>query len=601
VRRASVTSGSTERVLPIPPEGTSSGFTIAARLERMQAVLNDVQAYAVARRPLRMLRRLADGALSVIPARGGLLLLHYPTAAIPYLSFGTGTMPKRPPWQRIWPQVSPLVQVDATQILSVKDHPGLSAIFGSKTVEVLVSPVRLISSLTGALLLSADRPGTFSAEDVRLASHYTTIVGLTVAGTLVVQDLVRLLTITRSMAEVQNVDTLLQEVLHHAVALTNTEAASILLQETHTGKLAFAAAIGPDSERLLHMRVPMSSLAGKAVQEQRPIVAQNIEIAPDHFGQIDQAVGFHTRSLMAVPVPWHGEVIGALEVLNKQEGTFDDRDLDLLQTLATQVAVLIQNARLAAERKQAYEELKELDERKTQFIALISHELRTPLTIIQGHAEMLAEELEDEPSRMLLDGILEGTRKLTEVVEEITAMSHAENAGELEDAEPVDIRGAIRFALVAVENLAKVKGHAITTEIPDAPVVVWGSAELLQEAFVQLLGNAVKFTPDRGKIRVHAWQESAHAVVAVSDTGPGIPPEEHERIFQRFYQLENHLNRQHAGLGLGLSIARAVAEQHGGHVWVESEVGQGATFFIRLPLWEASPACLPDPQPSFAN
>ncbi len=393
-------------------------------------------------------------------------------------------------------------------------------------------------------------------------------------------------------------ETILHRLLVYAVKLTHTEAASILLQDPRTGKLTFRAAVGPRSELLRQVDVPLSSIAGQAFQKRRPIIVSDTRQFPLHFRAVDATTGFETRSLLAVPIDWQRVTVGVVEVVNKRLGEFTERDIEVLTALASQAAALIEHTRLAAQRQEALEQLRELDKRKTQFMHLTSHELRTPLTIIRGYAEMLSEELnralsEGELSAsstwpLLVEEILGGVKRMSSIVEEIgRAVTTPRELPETELAD-VCLQDIVDFVRAEIEEWARTKSIRVDIDPPIDPIIVQGHWQHLKEALLQITNNAIKFTPDFGNVEIKLWADEEYAYVQVADSGPGIPAEEHERIFDSFYQVENALNRQHPGLGLGLTIARQAVEQHQGQIWVDSEVGKGSKFTIVLPKRQRS-------------
>ncbi len=461
--------------------------------------------------------------------------------------------------------------------------------FAGRATHALVSAVTTGHDILGTLVVLLD-PAVPDVGTVRTTvSLYGRILAHVFAGVQLARDLYTLLHVTQHLVEDLDLDTVLQRLLHHATRLTGTEAASILLYDARAGKLTFQAAVGPNPTSLAHIQVPLDSIAGKALRSGKPLVVQDVEDASDHFRQVDAVTGFKTRSLVAVPIVAHGQPVGVLEVLNKQDARFDEHDVALLQALASHAAVIIRQAQLAREREIALNELRVLDERKTQFIHLVSHELRTPLTIVRGYAEMLLEEIERSPSpdattlELVAREILEGVRRLSAIVEEITRATMSAKVLDPSELTDVDLRAVVQFALDEMMPLSRTKGLHLEIDLPDAPLVVRGHEELLREAVVQVVNNAVKFTPEGGRVRVSLWEDDTHAMIRVEDTGPGIPPDEVDRIFQPFYQVEQPLTRQHPGLGLGLTIAKQAIERHGGEIWVDSTPGEGSVFTLLIP------------------
>ncbi len=450
----------------------------------------------------------------------------------------------------------------------------------------------------GFLLLVLDDIGVLSEKAVDMFIWYAHILAHVFADVQVLQDLRTLLEASRDLVESQDLGTVLHRLLTHAMSITATEAASILLQDSRTGKLVFKAATGPHPERLQEITVPLNSIAGRALREQRPIVIKDVSQSPEHFRLVDQTTGFCTKSLIAMPLRWREGCIGVLEVLNKRGGVFNEHDLKMLEALAGQAAAIIVQAHLNEERKRALQELRELDRRKTQFMHLASHELRTPLTVIRGYAEMAEEILSQtevpdaatwESIKMLIGEIHNGAKRMSAVVDEITRAAGRVPHPLLQAMTPVDLRDILTSVMKELWSWAESKQLRVQVDMPSHPVIVLGDKARLQDALLHVVGNAVKFTPPQGQVDVVMWTEEGRVLLSVSDTGPGIPPEEHTRIFEPFYQVEDPLTRQHPGMGLGLTIAKDVVEQHAGYISVDSAPGRGSTFTIVLPLEPTDP------------
>ncbi len=465
-----------------------------------------------------------------------------------------------------------------------------------QTREALLVPVVAPNTPRAILVIVGDKQILTTSASQGHVELYAHIIAHVFSDVQIAYDLHTLLAATRDMAESQDLDTMLHRLLHYAITLTHTEAASILLQDQRTGKLVFKAAIGPQSVPLQEVKVPMNSIAGRALREERPFVVNNVARVSGHFRKVDEITGFHTRSLMAVPIHWQGNTIGVLEVVNRREGAFDEHDLSLLQALAAQAGALIRHAQLLAEREKALQELQQLDARKTQFMHLASHELRTPLTIIRGYAELVENivqsaaqskaPLSPEELLPLISEIIAGTQRMGVILDEITHAATFTRDVEKKDVQPVHIRAILEDIFRETQSWRQAKNLHVHVQYPSQSSPILGDYQLLREAFFQVISNAYKFTPEGGQIDVRVEENGENVYVRVSDPGPGIPEEEQERIFAPFYQIENPLTRQHPGLGLGLTIAKRAVEEHGGHIWVESRPGGGATFVISLPKGE---------------
>jgi two-component system phosphate regulon sensor histidine kinase PhoR len=269
-------------------------------------------------------------------------------------------------------------------------------------------------------------------------------------------------------------------------------------------------------------------------------------------------------------------------------------ELNVLNLLADQAAIAIHNAGLHQQVRSHADELatalahqEELDQLKNEFIQNVSHELRSPLALIRGYAEMLADgELgEVQPDQQKpVETIARRSRMLSDLVEGITLILEAETRS-LEHV-PVSLNEAVQTTMEDFRAAVDRAGLKLEAEImPELPPVS-GSLIYLRRVMDNLLGNAIKFTPEGGTIIVRTWQEGKQIVLEVEDTGIGIPADQLERIFERFYQVDGSARRKYGGVGLGLALVKEIVDLHRGQVIVTSQVGVGSTFTITLPICE---------------
>jgi PAS domain S-box-containing protein len=256
------------------------------------------------------------------------------------------------------------------------------------------------------------------------------------------------------------------------------------------------------------------------------------------------------------------------------------------------------------ERKQAEEHLQEIQNRyvrelelrnreieradrlKSEFLASVSHELRTPLHTIIGFSELLAEETQgilEEKHRRFLDHIRKDSSYLLALINDLLDLSKIE-AGRLElRRETVDVAAAIEEALSSVRPQSFTKSIEIETNI-ESSAAVRADRLRFKQVLYNLLDNAVKFTAEGGRVRIDVLTRQGCVEISVSDTGIGIPPEEHAGIFDKFHQVGATTKGVREGTGLGLAITKRLVEQHGGHIWVESEPGKGSRFTFTIPI-----------------
>jgi len=230
-------------------------------------------------------------------------------------------------------------------------------------------------------------------------------------------------------------------------------------------------------------------------------------------------------------------------------------------------------------------EIRRLERARRDFIANISHEFKTPLTAIQGFAEtLLGGALDDAQNRMrFLEIIREHALRLGRLTDDLLKLAQIEAGQMKRETRPVAISEIVDPCLEVTRIKAEQKGLLLGVDYARDLPMLMGDVRAFQEILQNLLDNAVRYTPSGGSIRVKAGVEGSELLLSVSDTGIGIPKADQDRIFERFYRADAARSRESGGTGLGLSIVRHLVEAHGGRIRVESEVGQGSTFFVYLP------------------
>jgi signal transduction histidine kinase len=247
--------------------------------------------------------------------------------------------------------------------------------------------------------------------------------------------------------------------------------------------------------------------------------------------------------------------------------------------------------RMNDELRRLYMELEETSRHKSEFLASMSHELRTPLNAIIGFSEVLREEMfgqVNEKQAEYLDDIISSGNHLLSLINDVLDLSKVE-AGQVElEVGPFSLREALERGVVMVREKATEEGVQVELSAGPEVDVVEGDERRIKQVIFNLLSNAVKFTPTGGEIDVSAIRVNGEVRVSVADTGPGIAPGDHERVFEEFQQTDAGLE-QHEGTGLGLALSKRLVELHGGRIWLESELGKGSTFVFTLPARSASP------------
>ncbi len=395
--------------------------------------------------------------------------------------------------------------------------------------------------------------------------------------------LARLVEISVTLNSTLQLDQLLRFILETAVSLLECEAASIMLYDAEQGNLYFAASTNVDPRDASNIPVPLDrSIAGTILKANRPVIINDAATDPRHYKAVSDKVNFKVKSILGVPMAIQERVTGVLEALNKNQGVFTSEDVEVLSIIASQAAVAIHNAQLVQALKKANEELSLADKLKSDFMAIASHELRTPLGLILGYATFLKEDASGKLSEHA-ETVLNAALRLQTLVEDMTNMNLLYTGEVHLHLEPKPIQEIIHQAYQSVASAVEVGHHSLNFSLHQTPVYV-NADPRLELVFVNILNNALRFTPEPGEINVSMRLDGGDVVVLVKDNGIGIPKEQLPLIFDQFFQVEEHTTRHYGGLGLGLAIARAVVELHRGRIWAESGgPGRGATFFVSIP------------------
>ena len=399
-----------------------------------------------------------------------------------------------------------------------------------------------------------------------------------------IDHLERLLEVVRGLTTAPDLEAFLQSIINEATELTNSELASILEYDETAEELRFLAVQWFQRDVLRPLGVPLEdSAAGWVYRKGQPLIIQDVKVDKRHFKVIDRVTKHVTHSLAAVPLMVRGEVVGVLEVLNKKdEAHYTEEDLTILATLAALAAQAIKNATLQRKVKAASIELAELERLKADFIAITSHELRTPLGLILGHATFLRELTDAEHSEQL-DTIIRNATKLKDIVENLSDVENIQSGAARVRSQKASLAKLAEDVIKTFQDEASSRNITLKLERGDSPYEVEADGVKISIALSNLIKNAIQYTDSGGRVTVKMEEDSGYFKVTIMDDGIGIPARDLPRVFERFFQVETHLTRRYGGMGLGLAVAKAMIELHGGRIWAESEVGKGSTFTFLLP------------------
>jgi signal transduction histidine kinase len=378
-------------------------------------------------------------------------------------------------------------------------------------------------------------------------------------------------------------------ILEHLALVVPYDSASVML--VSDGVLRVVAARGfPDIARTMQVAIPVTedALFQEMLRTKRPVILTDAQ-KDNRFLAVGRTT--YVRGWIGAPLVVKGRIIGNLTVDSRVPGAYGQEEAEMVAAFANQAAIAIENASLHEDLKEraedllrAYEELQELDRMKDEFIQNVSHELRSPLTYIKGYVDLILQGFMgslNEGQMRSLKIVAEKTDLLIRLVKDIVSLEKI-SEGYIE-LKPISLTEIALSCLRGAEIEAEKAGIELIADLTEGLPLVLGDKDRLHQVFNNLIGNAIKFSPEGGEIRVRIYEKDEHLCAEVSDTGIGIPESELERIFERFYQVDASSRRRFKGMGLGLAIVKQIVEAHGGRVWVESEVGKGSTFYFTVP------------------
>jgi signal transduction histidine kinase/CheY-like chemotaxis protein len=328
------------------------------------------------------------------------------------------------------------------------------------------------------------------------------------------------------------------------------------------------------------------TVVGKVALERRTVHLDDVLSDPDYSSPEMQRLGGY-RTLLGVPMMREGNPIGVITLWRTRVDPFTDRQIQLVSTFAAQGAIAIANVELLRELDEKNRQLEIASHHKSEFLAHMSHELRTPLNAVIGFSEVLLERMfgdlnakQDE----YLNDILSSGRHLLDLINDVLDVSKVEAGGMKLDLGSISLPAVVRDALVLVREQADQRRLTLTINVDNDLPEVPGDERRIKQVVTNLVSNAVKFTPEGGRIDVSARLVDGETHVSVADTGVGIAAADQESIFDSFQQVSHGPDPKPEGTGLGLTLSRQIVVLHGGRMWVDSDVDAGSTFTFALPV-----------------
>jgi signal transduction histidine kinase len=369
-------------------------------------------------------------------------------------------------------------------------------------------------------------------------------------------------------------------------AFTGAERVWLQLYDGNTHRLEVASpSWNVPEETAEHLRVSVDarSIAGMVFRTGEAYCTN--DLARDPYASRELRAATAARNGVFVALKTEEETLGVVVAVDRAEG-FGQEEIDAVTSFADLASLLLKNARLYTTLSGTVDELKRASRLKDHFLQNVNHELRTPLTAIVGWTDLFEEEGVDEATlRRGIAQVRQSSRVLLALIDDLLDLARLDRGTLTLDRKPVFLSEVIQRSLDTVALMADARGVTlILAPLPEPMSPIRADALRLQQILWNLLANAIQFSPQHGRVVVRVEREPDRYLVSVEDDGIGIPESELPHVFERFRQVDGSATRGHAGMGIGLALARSLVELHGGSIWASSVVGQGSRFTFSLPI-----------------
>lgn len=391
------------------------------------------------------------------------------------------------------------------------------------------------------------------------------------------RSLIPLFELNKTLMGTVEVEELLQRLLSIAKAETKADLAQVYAVEQ--ANLISQYDSVQDTEATKEQQRISTQLAQLIITTNQQVNLNLQSATPEQISALEK---LNVQDLIVTPLKSKEATLGAL-ILGRTDNNFAPSDSDFLSVLASQASIALENAKLFAEIQGAYQELKKLDHMKSEFINIAAHELRTPLAILMGYANMLEEDLQGTQQEYV-SMITRNALRLSSLIDDMLHLQSLEYGTVSLSQDPLNLPLVVQATINDLTLWVAEKKLTIQLDIPaDFPQMIT-DRQKFDLIIINLFNNAIKFTPVGGQIVFSARASGAYALMTIKNTGISIPQDKLERVFDRFYQVESSLTREHGGIGLGLAIVKGMVEVCGGEIRAESEEDASTTFIFTLPL-----------------
>lgn len=393
------------------------------------------------------------------------------------------------------------------------------------------------------------------------------------------EELITLNAIATMISQSRDLGKIFATILDSVLVIVEAPAGYIQLFDEDTGGLSLVAQSGFSKKTVTAMKAAQLSYAPTKSKQ-----SDALGITPaNQLLEIVKQRGW--QHLVRVPLTSKETTLGHIEIFSQEFRELDPQQIRLLNAIGRQVGMAIENERLSKEAAEI-RVIQELDHLRSELIGNVSHELRTPVGLIKAASTtLLAKDVEfdRETQELLLRGIDEETDRLEHIVNNLLDLSRLEQKRLTLELSTTDMSQLI-CNIIELMQPHMPSNLKMSHNFSNQSLVVNVDATRIEQVLRNLVTNAVKYSPDGGTINIKGWQDKQELFIQVNDQGMGIPAADVNKIFERFYRVENEITQKVSGVGLGLTISREIVEAHGGRMWVESESGVGSTFYFTLPI-----------------
>ena len=463
-------------------------------------------------------------------------------------------------------------------------------------------PLAMRGEVLGVVTLASTEQGIFSDKEVSFLERLSRRAAVALDNARLYRqaeqmadDMAVLYSASRAITSTLERDEVLQRIAQAMAVSLECSSAIVFDYQAKTEEVSVLAvyrvgtALGADEVLPeVRQRIALSTFPAlqTAVEQQHPLV---LRVADPAISGLDRERlendNLYTMALL--PLVAQNELIGVAAVIEgRRDRIFSPSEMFKAEALAGQASVALRQAML-------FSEVLDLGKLKSEMIRMASHDLRNPLNNIMGYVELLALSMSGQGTtpdqELYLDTLRRNTKAMRTLLEDLLTLERIESDRQNE-WQSVDLFGLVLEVVESQRSSAALKNHTLNFECAEDTPMVRGSETQLRQAIANLVGNAIKYTPDNGVVEVHLGPKDKRLQFWVKDNGYGISPERQSKIFERFYRAREPGTDHISGTGLGLSLVKTVIERHGGHVWFTSEAGAGSTFGFWMPVIDAAGA-----------